>query len=600
MADPDPRGPAPRTSQPSTAGPRRRAVGLALGLLLAMALGWLGPGDALAVPSALISPQVAGSSTGAGADDLTRSNNLAGSYELAGVHILGMRVITVASEVVGEDGSSPDAGKRAEVIEGNLRLLYEGRSLCSRSEHLTSRAREWLTGTRDRACDASRQWGLLGRPEEVYVVINEEAAGQYVLAAQVPARDDPLPLLTVTRADAALNGIDEAQLAQRWRRRLEERLRLARLQLQPRNLARRWLVVLLVEGVLLALTVACFRLWNRNRIHLQRLRQASLRPLDPRQDRRLQLRHTLGRALLLAVLLGALAMAALTVMAVPGQESLALELLIQPSAALLKLLTMLLVTVLCRGLVAFLLSQWADNLHVRPHECCRRDQRHQSLLRVSQRLIDLGGFAIALLWILVDVPGLRGSSASLLVAGGAVLGALAFVFQDFVRDFVAGLVSLLEDRYTIGDFIEIDGLAGTVIDVSVLSTQMRCLDQRVVVSRNSDFNRLINHTKLRSGSVVTVTLSHQCRDIDRALEVVRQVSDAFGVDPDWSGRFHAPPVVRGVQRITPLGIQVEILLTTRAGLQWESERELQRRLLERLNKDGIPLADGLEVVVSGR
>ena len=48
-----------------------------------------------------------------------------------------------------------------------------------------------------------------------------------------------------------------------------------------------------------------------------------------------------------------------------------------------------------------------------------------------------------LVWILLDIPGVRDTSVSLVLAGGALLGALAFVFQGLLRDFIVGLVILM-------------------------------------------------------------------------------------------------------------------------------------------------------------
>ena len=60
----------------------------------------------------------------------------AGSFELAKVRILGVPALTVASPVVGQQDDAPNAQRRAEVIEGNLRLLYDPQHLCSESEQI--------------------------------------------------------------------------------------------------------------------------------------------------------------------------------------------------------------------------------------------------------------------------------------------------------------------------------------------------------------------------------------------------------------------------------------------------------------------------------
>ena len=89
---------------------------------------------------------------------------------------------------------------------------------------------------------------------------------------------------------------------------------------------------------------------------------------------------------------------------------------------------------------------------------------------------------------------MREISAEVLVAAGAILDGLAIVFQGMLRDFIAGMVILGEDHYAIGDWVEILGFQGKVEDIAVLSTSLSCLDQRLVVVRNSSFQLAVNHT----------------------------------------------------------------------------------------------------------
>jgi small conductance mechanosensitive channel len=255
-----------------------------------------------------------------------------------------------------------------------------------------------------------------------------------------------------------------------------------------------------------------------------------------------------------------------------------------------KVLVMGLLAAALRLLANFLLHQWAGSLHVPVEQRARRDQRYRSLLRVSHRLINLTCIAIVSVWILIGIPGVQEASSTALLAGGALIGGLAFVFQGLLRDFVAGLLVLLDDRYAIGDWVELGGNEGEVEDVGVLSTELRCTDQRVVVIQNSSFDRVINHTKFASGAEVRLQLSPEIDDINRALAVFAKVLEGFSADPDWSGRLLKQPWLRGVNAITPLGIEISVVLTTRSGEQWLCSRELQRRLLQALAEAGVPLA----------
>ena len=149
---------------------------------------------------------------------------------------------------------------------------------------------------------------------------------------------------------------------------------------------------------------------------------------------------------------------------------------------------------------------------------------------------------------------------------------------------------LFDDHYAVGDFVEIDGLGGDVEDVGVLATVLRTLDQRVVVLPNSRCDSLINHTKLRSGVELCLPLDPARPQLERVLPVLRQECEAFAGDPDWAPQLLSPPQLRGVKRVTPVMVELSILVLTRTGRQWAAERALLERLVNRMEREGLPLA----------
>jgi small conductance mechanosensitive channel len=519
----------------------------------------------------------------------------AGSYELAKVRILGVPALTVASPVL-RDGDALGAKRRASVIEGNLRLLYDPNRLCSQSERLSEWMLESLLGQQAKVCTSGPGDGVSLRHDPLTISIQTDAAGNQILEAQLPDRQRQIPLMTVTRADAEINGISSEELARRWTTLLELRINHARRILTPERLLQRWRLTLVVElllfGVLAGL-IWCWAWIRRRRCLLQHQRQQGIR--NRRLELHLHLLHTITRVLMVLVLFLLVVMVGLGVMALPGRVPLGIELLLQPSFAILKVGVVTVLGLLGRALCTFLLHQWADNVDVMEQERARRDQRYRSLLRVSHRLVDVACVLVVGVWIVVDIPGVRSASTSILVAGGALLGALAFVFQSLLRDFVAGMLVLLEDRYAIGDWVEIDGVEGEVIDVGLFSTDMRCLDQRVDTLENSAIRQLRNHTKLRSGSLIKLLISHRQSSIDQAIGLIGDEIELFVADPNWGERLLSQPILRGVRRITPLGTQLEVLLITRAGEQWVTEREFQLRVLRSFEQHGVVMADGLEL-----
>ena len=538
-----------------------------------------------------------------------------GSFHRAKVRILGIPVLTVASPVV-TGSAGPDARQRAQVIEGNLELLYRAQEVCTEAEGLGEfMLDQFFLRSGKRACD-SNQLGLLGDPGALKVEVAAGSGGPPVLQARVPGRELPLPLLSVTDEDARLNGTTPERLAERWRQRLEQRLRFARHLLEPGVLGRRFRTMALLELALAGLLFGALALWGlaKRKLGQLELRQAealaaagflaqpapSMAPVPGAAPGNLHRRllipalHLLSRALLAGALLLLPLMVGVAVLAVPGQIPLAIELLLQPFSVVGKIVIGWLLVLLLQAVLTVLLSQWKGNPALEPERRARRNQRHRSLQRVASRLVHLASIALVALWVMVDIPGVRDLSNHALLASGALLGALALVFQDLLRDFMAGLVLLLEDRYAIGDAITIDGLSGEVIDVDLLSTELRSADQRVMVIPNSQCKRVVNTTKLRSGQELRLTLAHRGGDPRRALAVVEQAAAAFAADPTWSSDLLAPPRLLGLRQVSPEGLELALVVVTRAGHQGAVERELLLRLVEALRAAGIPLAGAVE------
>ena len=528
----------------------------------------------------------------------TTSTN-AGSYEVAPVRILGIPAIVVASPQIHNSNAVVEARRRADLIEGNLRLLYAPQTLCSQAEQLSEELLESLVlggPSHQRLCSGD-PWVVRGGADQLTIETEQGPSGTVVLRARLPQRPVPLPLLTVTAADGQLHGLEPTQLAEQWRQVLQRRLLHARRTMQPNQLKLRLRLTAALELVLLAGTLLSLKLWSHQRRQLSALQDEAF--ANHQQQRSSPVRLLwLSRLTFVLVLLELLAMLGLAVAAMPGRIPLALALMLQPLEILLKSAAVVGCVLTARLLYRLLLRQWRSNPNVPWEQLARRRQRYSNLLQAGQRLLNLGGLLVLVALVISGIPGISSTPLSTWLAGGAVLGALALVFQSLLRDFVAGLVALLEDHYAVDDWVEVDGLAGNVEDVGVLVTVLRCLDQRVVVIPNSRCDRLINHTRIRSGVELLIPLPPANPQLEKALALVREETNGFAADPVWQSVLLAPPAVRGVKRVTPVAVELSVLLTTHAGDQWAAERALLARIVQRFEREGVALAQ-LTTLLSG-
>lgn len=586
-------------SHPLLPGARRigallLAVGIAFGLMLfspssdGPSFGMFALGGAPARANPLLGQPPGGRSLGPPDTDFTTLIN-AGSFELAPVRILGVPVIQVTSRTVGAGSEAIDARRRARVIEGNLNLLYQPVQLCGFGEQLADGLiRQGIPEATGDLCSL-RGWNL-SDPQALSLRTRSLDSGLVLIEAELPGRTGAFPLLTVTWADAQFFGTNPQQLAETWRKNLQARLRNARSMMQPSALLRRVGFSLATILAVVAVEAGLIWLWRRLRRRTAWLHQQARDSPCTSSLLMVQVNFGITRFLLVLVLVGIAVIISLAVMAVPGQIPLGLELLVVPVEAAVKFALVGLLALVLRSVDSFLLYQWSVNLAVAREEQCRRDQRFRSLLKSSHRLINLGCILLVAIWILMGIPGVRTLSSEVFLVGGALLGALALAFQGLLRDFVAGIVVALEDHYAIEDWVEIDGDQGVVVDVGILNTSVRCLDQRVVVVSNSSFQRVVNHTKLRSGLEVTLVIAPNDAPLAQVLALAREELQAFAADPEWRSRMLWPPVLRGVTEVTPLGITISALIVTPTSEQWAAQRELLRRWVERFQTEGVRLA----------
>ena len=80
-------------------------------------------------------------------------------------------------------------------------------------------------------------------------------------------------------------------------------------------------------------------------------------------------------------------------------------------------------------------------------------------------------------------PGLELSSIVALLGFGSV--AIGFAFQDIFKNFLAGILLLVQEPFSIGDQIIVDGFEGTVQGIALRSTELRTYQGEVVVLPNS-------------------------------------------------------------------------------------------------------------------
>jgi len=175
------------------------------------------------------------------------------------------------------------------------------------------------------------------------------------------------------------------------------------------------------------------------------------------------------------------------------------------------------------------------------------------------------------------------------IAGlGLVLAAIAFAGQDFVRDYLAGLVILLENQFYVGDVIGVGQVSGTVEDFSLRRTKLRDPNGTLHIVSNGEIRIASNQTRGYGGINLDMPIAYDA-DLDRAMALVGEVGAKMAADPEWKDRVLEAPVAMRVDAFGEIGLSIKVLGKVQAGEQWAATGELRRRLLDAFADEGIGL-----------
>jgi moderate conductance mechanosensitive channel len=153
---------------------------------------------------------------------------------------------------------------------------------------------------------------------------------------------------------------------------------------------------------------------------------------------------------------------------------------------------------------------------------------------------------------------------------------------------IAGFFILSENQFGLGDVIEVAGKAGVVERMTLRVVVLRDLEGAMHIVPNGELKVVTNRTRGWARSVVDVGVPYDV-DLDRAIGVIRDEAAQFASDSVWAIQLDGPLEVLGVESLGDSAIVIRTLIKTQPGSQWSAGREFRRRLILRLDREGIQI-----------
>ena len=224
----------------------------------------------------------------------------------------------------------------------------------------------------------------------------------------------------------------------------------------------------------------------------------------------------------------------------------------------------------------------------------RREQRARALGSILLSGVSVVIFGIAALTVLGDL----GINLAPLLASAGVLGvALGFGAQNLVRDYLAGIIMLVEDHYGVGDMINLGKATGTVEAMTLITTRVRDMNGVVWHVHNGTISRVGNESQGWSRAVIDYPVPYDS-DLSRIRLLMERAAGDMWDEPEWREIMLEEPEVWGAQELSGSEVTMRIVAKTAPLRQWEVARELRTRVKSALDAAHFPQSAPATIEIS--
>ncbi len=170
------------------------------------------------------------------------------------------------------------------------------------------------------------------------------------------------------------------------------------------------------------------------------------------------------------------------------------------------------------------LSKWVSGLLLKSKSFSALDD---GVARFLANAVKISLYAV----VIISAAGILGIPyASFVAVLGSIGVAIGLALQGSLSNIASGILILVNKPFSVGDFIESDGVCGTVFDIGFFNTSVKAADNKVISYPNSVLagGKIVNFSAMKTRMVdVTFSVGYGS-DIEKVKSVITQT--VLGID----------------------------------------------------------------------
>lgn len=215
-------------------------------------------------------------------------------------------------------------------------------------------------------------------------------------------------------------------------------------------------------------------------------------------------------------------------------------------------------------------------------------EKRQTDAGIASFVQSIVSIALTLVLIIITVGtlGIDTSSIAALLTGGGL--AMGLALNGTVQNFAGGLMILVFKPFKAGDFIEMQGFAGTVTEISITSTKLATTDNRVIIIPNGKISsEVINNYSSRQMRRLEIIIDVEYgSSAEQTKEVLYEIIRNDQRILDINGGAPADPFV-ALSALKDSSVEFIMRVWVKSDDYWNVKYSLNEDIYKKLPENGI-------------
>ena len=207
-----------------------------------------------------------------------------------------------------------------------------------------------------------------------------------------------------------------------------------------------------------------------------------------------------------------------------------------------------------------------------------KDKRKDTIINLGRSIFKY----LILIFIVLGILKIYGIDTTSIIASLGVFAAvIGLAFQDIIKDLLAGVAILFDNKYAVGDTVSINGFQGTVIEFGLRTTKIKAFTGEVKSIGNSSFSEVINYNLSNCDIFLKLNVAYNT-DIDKLEKILESMrEDILKIEnvKDYK--------LLGVDELGDSSIVYAVDITCKAMTNYAIKREVLKMIKKKFDKEGI-------------